>query len=366
MYKKLSKNDCQNILGFFEQILVPAEMFRKQVLISLSQLFGYHRSIFWLSNKDGRLYDPVALNLKDGQLNDYVDHFAELDVLHPQKKFDQYCKNNVLRINDVMPFNQYESTEYYNEFMRRHGEYYEMGVVLLAGTKLLGGIGFARSKDEKAFNTTDIRRLSVISKQLSNTLANNYLLEDYQFQSMLLEDQSHMSSIGMIVLEYPSRVRYVNSVARDICSELTPKSEPKNPVSYFAENFLSANFPNWQLGLEITLLLPSFQEVTAHIKPVVDAKASVNLKQYVVYLVPKNMASTQSFTRDEMQCHLTSKEREVCLLVQKGLSNSEIANEMFISVNTVKSHLKSLFKKMNVNNRTQLCYQLEEKLKSLP
>ncbi|MGB0424183.1 MAG: response regulator transcription factor [Flavobacteriales bacterium] len=49
---------------------------------------------------------------------------------------------------------------------------------------------------------------------------------------------------------------------------------------------------------------------------------------------------------------ITPREREVLLLMRMGKSNSEIAEALEISINTVKTHLKSMFNKLGVNNRT--------------
>lgn len=54
----------------------------------------------------------------------------------------------------------------------------------------------------------------------------------------------------------------------------------------------------------------------------------------------------------EMQ-DLTEREVEVLNLVARGFSNSDIADELCISINTVKSHLKSILSKLNLENRTQ-------------
>jgi LuxR family maltose regulon positive regulatory protein len=48
---------------------------------------------------------------------------------------------------------------------------------------------------------------------------------------------------------------------------------------------------------------------------------------------------------------LTNRERSVLLLLPTMMSNTEIADELFISVNTVKVHLRSLYRKVGVNNR---------------
>ena len=50
---------------------------------------------------------------------------------------------------------------------------------------------------------------------------------------------------------------------------------------------------------------------------------------------------------------LTPKEKEVLALVAKGASNQEIADKLFVRDVTVKTHLNSIFKKLNVTNRTQ-------------
>ena len=50
---------------------------------------------------------------------------------------------------------------------------------------------------------------------------------------------------------------------------------------------------------------------------------------------------------------LTSRELEVLKLLTKGLTNQEIASELIVSLNTIKSHVSSILKKLNVRNRTQ-------------
>jgi DNA-binding CsgD family transcriptional regulator/tetratricopeptide (TPR) repeat protein len=55
---------------------------------------------------------------------------------------------------------------------------------------------------------------------------------------------------------------------------------------------------------------------------------------------------------------LTNRESEIVRLVEEGLTNSEIAERLFVSENTVKTHLKNVFSKTNALNRTDLIYKL--------
>jgi DNA-binding NarL/FixJ family response regulator len=51
---------------------------------------------------------------------------------------------------------------------------------------------------------------------------------------------------------------------------------------------------------------------------------------------------------------LTDREREVALAVGRGLSNAEIAADLYLSVPTVKAHVSRLFDKLQVTNRVQI------------
>lgn len=51
---------------------------------------------------------------------------------------------------------------------------------------------------------------------------------------------------------------------------------------------------------------------------------------------------------------LTSREKEILLLVSKGLTNKQIGVHLFIAENTVKNHIKNLLEKLNLENRVQL------------
>ena len=46
---------------------------------------------------------------------------------------------------------------------------------------------------------------------------------------------------------------------------------------------------------------------------------------------------------------LSEREREVLRHAAELLSNSELASEMFISVNTVKTHLRSIYRKLQAS-----------------
>ncbi|ROP64762.1 response regulator transcription factor [Curtobacterium sp. ZW137] len=65
--------------------------------------------------------------------------------------------------------------------------------------------------------------------------------------------------------------------------------------------------------------------------------------------------------RDEVLDALTAREREVFLLVAKGLSNAEIAASVFLSEATVKTHVRAVLMKLGLRNRIQVVITAHER-----
>jgi LuxR family maltose regulon positive regulatory protein len=57
---------------------------------------------------------------------------------------------------------------------------------------------------------------------------------------------------------------------------------------------------------------------------------------------------------------LTERERDVLRLLAAGRSNPEIARILYVEVNTVKTHVKSLYGKLGVHSRVQATQRAQE------
>ena len=62
---------------------------------------------------------------------------------------------------------------------------------------------------------------------------------------------------------------------------------------------------------------------------------------------------------------LTTREYEVLQLLVQGNTNAEVAEKLFLSLSTVKTHVSNLFVKMGVKNRTQ-AVEKANRLKIIP
>lgn len=83
----------------------------------------------------------------------------------------------------------------------------------------------------------------------------------------------------------------------------------------------------------------------------------VGHKVHTIYIEKEVRISDQvnfQVNEDEIsRLGLSKRELEVLQLMATGLSNSEIAEKMFISTNTIKTHCSRIFEKLEVSRRTQ-------------
>ena len=73
-----------------------------------------------------------------------------------------------------------------------------------------------------------------------------------------------------------------------------------------------------------------------------------------IWLPPRLQTRMTSDLRGAARIALTSRERDIVRLVAQGLRNGEVAAKLFISEETVKTHLNNIFRKINVRDRVEL------------
>jgi DNA-binding CsgD family transcriptional regulator len=242
----------KTILEFMDSLTLSSVNFREQVLLSFQKFFGYHQANFWECDENHKLINPVQLNMDNYITKDYLQNYYHLDLLIPQNVNFEKCL--VIRNLDIVPAHIYENSEYYHDFMKKYGFYYNLAMFLFDGKRLLGMVDFVKPKKDIPFSLNEVKTLEIISRFLIQKLH---------------------------ALEIHNKNKEIGSKSN----------------SY--------------------------------------AISSPKIHQQI----------------------LTQKENEVLELAKKGYSNSQIANELFISVNTVKKHMQSLYQKFNVSNRTSLCYK---------
>ncbi|MDX1378808.1 MAG: LuxR C-terminal-related transcriptional regulator, partial [Anaerolineales bacterium] len=125
-----------------------------------------------------------------------------------------------------------------------------------------------------------------------------------------------------------------------------------------------------KLGKAIRLAQPggfvrSFVDLGTDLKPLLEqlrrqGVAPHYLAQLIVMFTQNGQTNIPlSAQSQEMATLLTLREKEVLHLMQSGRSNIEIAQELVISVYTVKRHASNIYRKLDVKNRRQAVYKAQ-------
>ena len=99
------------------------------------------------------------------------------------------------------------------------------------------------------------------------------------------------------------------------------------------------------------------------IKSVLDGAAWFDPAISHIVLQAATKAHEKELSKPEKDYGLTSRETQILKLITEGYSNNEIANELFVSINTTKAHVASILQKLEVDDRLQAALKaLKERL----
>ncbi len=150
--------------------------------------------------------------------------------------------------------------------------------------------------------------------------------------------------------EYKHKLERVNSSPFEV---LINASEPMGKRALIQWNNLSGIFYEEE---DCQTLIDGLKAITNG-DMWLSRKTACELLQFYRSRQPKNTHS--SYTA------LTKRERQIVKLLADGATNSRIANELYVSENTVKVHLHNTFKKINVDNRLQALIWVRDNIGSV-
>lgn len=185
----------------------------------------------------------------------------------------------------------------------------------------------------------------------------------------LLSSSYIQAPIGMIILDETLNIYKVNDIATDYCRDIVEHGLPQLKVK---NNIYHALGVASQVGQIISAVQDELNEQMS----VEHRYYHTVSAMYEIKVIPRDLhkndrtAETYYFmyiTRHEDQqklslyetarCHnLTTREIDIVSLLEQGYNNMEIGQKLHISCNTVKAHISSIFRKMNVTSRTSLLY----------
>lgn len=92
----------------------------------------------------------------------------------------------------------------------------------------------------------------------------------------------------------------------------------------------------------------------------IQAASKTNIPKKLIDKLKLALEKREKFIRNKLGSGLSDRELETLKLIAEDLSNQEIADKLFISLNTAKTHLKSIFLKLAVDSRIQAVSKAKE------
>jgi len=262
----------------------------------------------------------------------------------------------VLSISDIMSYDKFEETEYYIDFLKKDNLYYEIAVPLSIGNKLIGGIGVFRSKEEGCFENKDVEILKCLSTHIAYYINQKNKIAKLKDENFLYKNSTYNLPIGLIIIDENKNIINCNDKAKSICSSLTISKE-NNPVKSILNNIIS-DIDLSKINVN-SHLCNKYENYIFKITLSRVPNIYNNIEKYFnIYISDENKREIVDLSYMSKVYDLSKRELEIIKSISKGLTNSEIGEELFISKNTVRTHIDNIFNKLNVNSRIEILNKL--------
>ncbi len=236
----------------------------------------------------------------------------------------------------------------------------------------LSELPFKRFKEAKR----DIQKGLVIAKSINSkeniSLAYEALVQYYSH----LNDYKKALDAHIMAKKFHDSI--VNVIAKNsiistqILYETKEKDEKIKQLAYEKELEKSASLRNYWLMIGIAvfsslliLFLYLFFSLRRKNKDLELEQKNSEIHSYVLKIkeleqqMKNNGATKIDINAKLKEMDLTKREIDVLKLIAEGYTNDQIAEKMFISKNTVKSHIKNIYLKLDVKNRIQVVKKLQ-------
>jgi DNA-binding CsgD family transcriptional regulator len=373
----LSGKDYRDILNlvYFANRCEDIESFINTLYPSIIQVFHAKCATFQLIKGyprhteivESRSFRTDSHNLYEDKIYPilYKDSFYQYSPLLKQAISSS---KTVLKIGDSIPLRDWERSDFYNDFMRPQHLYWELFLTLRWKNNLEGMITLWRSKKQPDYEDKEFLKAARLASHLGIVVHNICLISRINNRESHSLSADEADGEGLLWLDHKFTPSFFNTKARDICLQLL------SSMPYNTSDLEKGEFPvpsciikdcSDLLDLvkteEQPILSPKERIVFTGSGKKFRIGCSLIWKADQINSVPNFMVTLSDLSDEkkleatlQVRFQLTRRELDVIYYLTRGLSDDEIGEKLYISMQTVHTHIKNIYKKLGVKSRIEL------------
>lgn len=360
---------------FMEALNTGKELFPKRLLKLLRRYFHFDHMIFMpclyekvyheTRKRHAAIDNYIGLNFRMSELQLY-EEYANHDPFAPARLPVVLRDRAFLKIDNLMSYAQYEKTEYY-KFMSKIGFYYQGSMMLKnRSSRIMAGIGFFRKREEGDFSEGEVELLTKIAGYISALYYDEILLStSVQIYSMVERFYTN-STMGVVLTDNRGMILWSNNSARLIGKQFAREGS----------DMILGNLDSFDDDImEIQQVILDMDEELLGDEP--SSYCPVLNHNYTFYSEPLRVTNIMGTKEGRYLIHihrelekesdyehiirqLTRREKQILESLLQGKSNEDIAYQLNISENTIRTHISNIYKKVGVKNKSEIFLKLRD------
>jgi len=361
-YKKI--NQFKDTIHQYSILDPNYNAFRRRTSVALEDIFNYRHILFGYLDRKKTKEISFEVFIHNIDL-EFTQKFLSSSLLNDKVIHN---KSDVFVLSH-MP--DYKSRVIYLNLMK-HEKYSDFIIFYLSVRSVYVGFIILFKEDQQKIITekeVEITKqlMGFISVEYNNFVECFYLKAD---NSRLLSYTNYYP-IGIVIMRDYKEMAYANEIALTYMQELGIK-ELKYFFLFFSNYILPViKYEMRSMGKKRILRHKNFvfsivtlnsfhsndfEDIELH------AKNIPNIFTHI-YIMKDELSSMGDGQPSLNEYAFSNKEQEIVERVIRGKSNKQIAEEMDISINTVRVHINNIYKKCDVSNRTEFLFKINNSQK---
>lgn len=295
--------------------------------------------------------DPSSVDL-------YLDQYRTADPLFRQSGADLQVTDHVVGMLSSVDQRSFLRSRFYQEFYRPRAIRWELSLTVRAPCGTRGSMGFCRSQDMQDFTQEDVAKLRALVPAIICSISRLSALRQRLDEASLTDILAgSVCAEPVVIVDAAGEPVFVNDLARALLSTTSSRRKATRANRY---NLPDRIWPVCQ-SLQARLLSNSLEPLQ-HVErmqipdgdvvstDITLVKCSVGGPRFLVRLGREHSAEMTGRRLESLG--LSRRRLAVARLLVDGMSNPQIAAALHISVRTVENHLREVFAKASVHNRT--------------